>query len=46
MILVVVVVMYFCLGTVVLDYLLKTRFLRPLTWKEMLRIILTWPTWL
>jgi hypothetical protein len=37
---------YIVMGVNVLSYLLQTRFLRPLTNKEMLKVILTWPKWL
>lgn len=37
---------YILTGVGVLKHLLSTRFLRPLTNKEMLNVILTWPMWL
>jgi len=38
--------LYLLFGIWTLDYLLKTRFLRPLTQKEMLFVVLGWPLWL
>jgi hypothetical protein len=37
---------YLTIGVWVLKVLLETRFLRPLTNKEIMNVILTWPMWL
>lgn len=37
---------YLLIGDLVLNDLLKRRFLRPLTDKEMFNVIIHWPKWL
>jgi hypothetical protein len=40
------VALYLLIGGAVLDTKLRTAYLRPLTDKEMLMVVLTWPVWL
>ena len=41
-----IVCTYIFMGIITLNNLLGTRFLRPLTDKEMLYVVFTWPKWL